>query len=79
MDHPRSLDTLVLLGGFVRPRPIAFRVPPETRESEGLLWRGNWKKRHSIATLAINLDYAQMPRLLGFECYRLWLLKNSLF
>jgi hypothetical protein len=55
----RSLDTFVLLGGFVRPRPIAFRVPPETREGEELLWRGNWKKGISGATLAINRRCAQ--------------------
>ena len=26
--HPRALRTLILLSGFVCPRPIALRIPP---------------------------------------------------
>jgi hypothetical protein len=28
--HPRSLDTLVLLSGFVRSRPITLAIPPQS-------------------------------------------------
>ena len=42
--NPRSLDTLVLLSGFVRPFPIAFGVKPQSgkrlRESGWRLSRG---------------------------------------
>jgi hypothetical protein len=30
--HPRTLDAFVLLGGFVRPRPIALGIPPQPGE-----------------------------------------------
>jgi hypothetical protein len=30
--NPRTFNALILLGGLVRPRPIALAVPPETRE-----------------------------------------------
>jgi hypothetical protein len=30
--HPRPLDALVLLRGFVRPRPIALCIPPQPGE-----------------------------------------------
>ena len=42
--HPRSLDALVLLRGFVRPLPIALGIPPQpgegVRESGWRLGRG---------------------------------------
>ena len=30
--HPRSFDTFVLLGGFVRSLPIALAIPPQSGE-----------------------------------------------
>ena len=42
--HPRTLDAFVLLSGFVRSRPIALGIPPESgegvRESGWRLGRG---------------------------------------
>jgi hypothetical protein len=42
--HPRTLDAFILLCGFVRSRPIALRVPPQSgegvRESGWPLSRG---------------------------------------
>jgi len=42
--HPRTLDAFVLLGGFVRPRPIALGIPPQpgegVRQSGRRLGRG---------------------------------------
>ena len=30
--NPRAVLAFVLLGGFVRPRPVAFPIPPQSRE-----------------------------------------------
>ena len=30
--NPRSLEALILLGGFVRPIPIALSIPPQSGE-----------------------------------------------
>lgn len=42
--NPRSLDAFVLLGGFVRSRPISLGIPPQpgegVRESGRRLGRG---------------------------------------
>jgi len=32
--HPTTLGTVVLLGRFVRPRPIALGIPPKSSEGE---------------------------------------------
>ena len=32
--HPRTLGTLILLGGFVRSLPIALSIPPQSGERE---------------------------------------------
>jgi len=61
--NPRSLDTLVLLSGFVRPFPIAFRVKPQSgkrlRESGWRLSRGEglakFVQGHSEIPLSIPL------------------------
>lgn len=36
--NPRSLDAVILLSGFMRSRPIAFDVPPQSGEREGESW-----------------------------------------
>lgn len=33
--NPRALSSFVLLGGFVRPLPIALAVPPQSGEGVG--------------------------------------------
>jgi hypothetical protein len=30
--HPRTIDALVSLSGFVRPFPVVFAVPPQPGE-----------------------------------------------
>jgi len=45
---PRTLATFVLLGGFVRSRPIALRVPPKTDQGGG---ESGWRLGRCLATL----------------------------
>ena len=33
--NPRTIPAFVLLGGFVRPLPISFRIPPQSGECVG--------------------------------------------
>lgn len=38
--NPRSVDTFILLRGFVRPCPIAFPIRPQSSEREG---KSGWR------------------------------------
>jgi hypothetical protein len=59
--YPRTLDTFILLGGFVRPRPITLCVPPQS--GEGVRESG-WRRGRGEGLAEVVQSHLKSPCLM---------------